>query len=496
MAFLHRVALLVLLGAAALAGADDGWQPLFDGTSLKGWRASENAGSWRIEKGTLVASGPRSHLFYVGDARQAKFKNFDLEAEVMTRPGSNSGIFFHSAYQASGWPAKGFEVQINNSHVGDGDYRERRKTGSLYGIRNVYGQIVPDNEWFRLSISVRGKQVRVLVNDQLTVDYTEPTPPAVDGEYKDHVLSEGTFALQAHDPASTVSFRNIRARRLADDVQATAAAPVVDDTYRELLRLGGANFPLVDYHTHLKEGLTLEDVLRRWREQGIYAGVALNGGLSFPVSSDAGLEPFLRDMRGKPVFVAFQAEGREWVNLFSRKALERFDYVFTDSMTWTDDSGKRMRLWIDPEVGTIADPQKFMETLVDRTVRILNDEPIDIYVNPTFLPSQLAARYDELWSTDRMEKVVSALKTNGVAMEINNRYRIPSAAFVKRAREAGVKFACGTNNSGVRDLGRMEYCIQMIRESGLTSQDMWVPPPDGQKAVQRKPLRGGVGLPR
>jgi histidinol phosphatase-like PHP family hydrolase len=188
------------------------------------------------------------------------------------------------------------------------------------------------------------------------------------------------------------------------------------------------------------------------------------------------------------VFVAFQAEGREWVQLFSRKALERFDYVFTDSMTWTDDAGKRMRLWIDAEVGTIADTQKFMETLVNRTLQILNTEPIDIYVNPTFLPTQLASRYDELWTADRMEKVVAALEANGVAMEINNRYRIPSAAFITRARKAGVKFACGTNNAGAQDLGRMEYCIQMIRECGLTWSDMWVPPADGQKAIQRKPL--------
>ncbi len=488
MALVRRVALVVLLGAAVPGGAQDEWQPLFDGTTLTGWRASENASSWRIEKSALVASGPRSHLYYIGDSQRATFKNFVLEAEVMTRPGANSGIYFHSAYQESGWPAKGLEIQINNTHVGDGEYRERRKTGSLYGIRNVYGQVVPDNEWFRLNITVRGKQVRVLVNDQVTVDYTEPTPPAVEGEYKGRVLSDGTFALQAHDPHSTVLFRNIRARRLPDDVQATAPAPLVDDTYRELLRLSGANFPVVDYHTHLKEALRLEDVLRRWREQGIYAGVAVNGGLTFPVNSDAGLEPFLREMRGKPVFVAFQAEGREWVQLFSRNALERFDYVFTDSMTWTDDSGKRMRLWIDPKVGTIADPQKFMEMLVDRTVRILNDEPIDIYVNPTFLPTQLAARYDELWSVKRMEQIVSALRANGVAMEINSRYRIPSATFVKRARDAGVKFACGTNNAGAQDLGRMEYCIEMIRECGLTWRDMWVPPADGQKAIQRKPL--------
>jgi hypothetical protein len=488
MALIRRVMVLVLLGVAALSGADEGWQRLFNGTSLAGWRASENAGSWRVENGTLVASGPRSHLYYVGEPRQAPFKNFELEAEVMTRPGANSGIYFHTAYQESGWPAKGFEVQINNTYAGDEQYRERKKTGSLYGIRNVYGQLVPDNEWFRMNITVRGKQVRVLVNDQLTVDYTEPDPPAVEGEYKDRVLSVGTFALQGHDPKSTVLFRNIRARRLPDDVQATAAAPVVDNTYRELLRLSGANFPVVDYHTHLKQGLTIDEVLRRWREQGIYAGVAVNGGLSFPVNSDAGLEPFLREMRGKPVFLAFQAEGREWVQLFTRKALEQFDYIFTDSMTWTDDSGKRMRLWIDPEVGTIADSQKFMDMLVDRTVKILNNEPIDIYVNPTFLPNQLSARYDELWSADRMATVVSALKANGVAMEINNRYRIPSAAFVRRAREAGVKFACGTNNGGVEDLGRMQYCIEMIRECGLTWSDMWVPPADGQKAIQRKPL--------
>jgi hypothetical protein len=473
----------------APAHAQESWQPLFDGTSLDGWRAGGNAGSWRIENGALVASGPLSYLYFVGGPQRGRFKNFELDAEVMTRPGAESAVFFHSSYQESGSPARGLQVQINNSYAGDGDYRERRKTGSLYGIRNVYGQVARDNEWFRLNITVRGRQVIVKVNGQVTVDYTEPAPPAVQGEYRNRVLSDGTFALQAHDPRSTVSFRNIRARRLPDDVQATQPAPVVDNTYRELLRLSGANFPVVDYHTHLKEALTLDDVLRRWHEQGIYAGIAVNGGLSFPANNDAALEPFLSDLRGKPVFVAFQAEGREWVNLFSREALEQFDYIFTDSMTWTDDEGRRMRLWIDREVGTIPDAQQFMETLVNRTVGILNNEPIDIYVNPTFLPSQLAARYDELWSADRMQKVVSALRTSGVAMEINNRYRIPSAAFIKRAREAGVKFTCGTNNTGAQDLGRMEYCIEMIRQCGLTWQDMWVPPAEGQKAIQRKPLK-------
>jgi hypothetical protein len=478
-----RVAVLVvLIASVALTSADQGWEPLFDGASLQGWRASEHAGSWRVEQGTLVASGPRSHLFYVGPTGTASFRNFELQADVRTAPGANSGIYFHTAWQPEGWPSQGFEVQINNTHVGEGEWRERRKTGSLYGVRNVYSALVKDGEWFRVHLAVRGTQVQVRIDDVLTVDYVQPDPP-VDGA---RALGHGTFALQAHDPHSTVAFRDIRVRRLPDETRATSKAPVVDDTYRELLRLSAGNYPVVDYHTHLKGPYTLDDALRRSYEYGIYPGVAVNGGLGFPVQTDAALEPFFAEMRKRPAFLAFQAEGREWVGLFSKAALERFDYVFTDAMTWTDDDGKRMRLWMPDEVGTIADPQRFMETLLSRTVRIIETEPIDLYVNPTFLPEPLAPRYDALWTVPRMQRVVDALRAHGVALEINDRYRIPSAAFIRLAKQAGVRFACGTNNRAADDAGRLEYCVQMIRECDLQWHDFWVPPVDGQKAVQRK----------
>ena len=254
------------------------------------------------------------------------------------------------------------------------------------------------------------------------------------------------------------------------------------------LRPGAATGAMVDYHVHVKGDLTLEDALRRSRETGIYYGIVINGGLNFPINSDAGLEAFLGEMRGKPAFTAFQAEGREWVRLFTKQALEKFDYVFTDSMTWTNENGKRMRLWIKAEVGVIADPQTFMDTLVNRATGIFDNEPIDIYVNPTFIPEQIAADYDKLWTPERMKKIVDGLAANGIAMEINNRYRIPSAAFIRLAKQSGVKFACGTNNSGAADLGRNEYCAEMIRECDLRSQDFWSPPADAKKAVHRKPL--------
>jgi hypothetical protein len=259
----------------------------------------------------------------------------------------------------------------------------------------------------------------------------------------------------------------------------------VDDIYRSLQWMGAENFPVVDYHVHLKGGLTLEEALRESRRLGIMYGIAVNCGLGFPVTSDAAALEFLESMKGQPVFVAMQGEGREWVTLFSKETIAKFDYAFTDAMTFTDDSGKRMRLWIDEEVGEIQDKERFMEMCVDRIVTVLNHEPIDIYVNPTFLPKAMAGDYDRLWTPARMEKVIAAAKKHGIAIEINNAYRIPSPAFIKAAKQAGVKFSFGTNNAG-RALGRLEYCVEMVKECGLTWQDIFVPEPDGEKPVQKR----------
>jgi len=244
-----------------------------------------------------------------------------------------------------------------------------------------------------------------------------------------------------------------------------------------------------DYHVHIKGGLSLDETLRRSKATGITYGVAINAGLNQAASDDSSAEVYVRTFRPHPFFVAIQAEGREWVNLFSTATLEKFDYIFTDSMTWTDDAGKRMRLWLPNEVGTITDPEKFMDTLVARTVKIFAEEPIDLYVNSTFIPDQLNAQYDKLWTPARMKKVVDGLAASGIGMEITNRYRIPSRAFIMMAKQAGVKFSCGTNNSGASDLGRNEYCIEMIKACDLKAGNFWSPPAEGQKAIQRKPLR-------
>lgn len=189
----------------------DGWISLFDGKSLKDWKVGANAASFRADSGMIIVNGNTAHLFYEGDVQQHNFKNFEFRADVMTLHGANSGIYFHTVFQDSSWPRKGYEVQVNNSHT------DWRRTGSLYGISDVREVYVKDNEWYTEYIRVQGKRVIIKINDKTVVDYTEPANVLQErGNDAGRVLASGTFALQAHDPKSKVYFKNIQVRPLAD----------------------------------------------------------------------------------------------------------------------------------------------------------------------------------------------------------------------------------------------------------------------------------------
>jgi hypothetical protein len=453
-ALLWALAFCTAMSTTSAEAGEAGWVSLFDGKTLNGWKASENSRSFSIRDGVIVAAGARSHLFYVGPVENAIFTDFELKVDVMTKPGANGGIYFHTEYQEEGWPLKGFEAQVNNTH------KNKNRTGSLFQMQNITTAPARDNVWFTEHIIVRGKHIVVRVDGKTVVDWTEPETPEAPNAYPGRIVSSGTFALQAHDPASTVHYKNMRVRPL----------PVID-------------FPLEDLHVHLKGGLTLEQAIEMSRERGVKFGIAQNCGLNFPCRDDEGLREYLGLLKAKPVYSAMQAEGREWLTMFSPEWMAKFDYIFTDSMTWTDDKGRRMRLWIPREVH-VDDEQQFMDMLVRKTVGILSSEPIDVYVNPTFLPAVIAEKYDELWTEERMAKVVAAAVANEVAIEINARYRLPSITFIKQAKKAGAKFTCGTNNGG-RDLGTLEYCKRAIRECGLKEDDFFKPRPPGKKAIDR-----------
>ncbi len=185
-----------------------GWIRLFDGKSFNGWKFSEAPGTFSIEDGSIKVAGVRSHLYYDGPVMNHDFKNFEFKAQVMTKPGSNSGIYFHTAFQEKGFPDKGFEVQVNNSHT------DWKRTGGLYDIKDTRDVFVKDDTWYTEYIKVEGKHVIVKINDQVVTDWTQPEDFTPAKNHLNRIIASGTFALQGHDPKSVVFYKDIMVKPL------------------------------------------------------------------------------------------------------------------------------------------------------------------------------------------------------------------------------------------------------------------------------------------
>jgi hypothetical protein len=237
------LSLALSLAAAALADdastqktAEEGFVDLFDGKTLDGWKVGENANIFTVHDGMIVMECPTTthspaHLFYAGDVSHHDFKNFDLKVDVMTYPKANSGIYFHTKFQESGFPNTGIECQVDNSHS------DWRRTGSLYGIKNLtWGPEKPgrnnreetielpkppvtDNVWYTQEVIYVNGHVTVKLDEKTMLEYTIANPDT-EHKLKGTWLPRGTFALQGHPPMrnaiSKACFKNIRVKVLPD----------------------------------------------------------------------------------------------------------------------------------------------------------------------------------------------------------------------------------------------------------------------------------------
>ncbi|MGB0143251.1 MAG: 3-keto-disaccharide hydrolase, partial [Akkermansiaceae bacterium] len=102
------------------------------------------------------------------------------------------------------WPSQGYECQVNATQ------KDWRKTGSIYSFQDLKEPGHKDDEWFTYNIKVEGKKITVTINGKVVNEYTEPA------NHKEATkrLSEGTIALQGHDPGSLVYFRKLRIKTL------------------------------------------------------------------------------------------------------------------------------------------------------------------------------------------------------------------------------------------------------------------------------------------
>ncbi len=222
------IAVCIFLMAGLYAQDSEGFVSIFNGEDLAGWTSSEDKPeSFLVEDGTLVCRGGKAHIYYTGGVNRSDFKNFELKLKVKTMAEANSGVYFHTTYQKDGWPKIGFEAQVNSRHA------DPRKTGSLYGIVNMW--VTPDDEeyaissvsekpevfiardaapstdgeWFDYHITVVDKTITIKVDGVTTVQWTQP-----EFWLSDRRVGHGTFAFQAHDPTCEVFYKDIRVKVL------------------------------------------------------------------------------------------------------------------------------------------------------------------------------------------------------------------------------------------------------------------------------------------
>jgi len=425
-----------------------------------------NTTQWKIGDKIINSSAfelnANQSAIYAGGINGGNFKNFDMKFHVTHSEGAKASLWFHSDATLS----KGYSVLIGNPAD------DRRRSGSLASVRNLY-KPVPAS--FDLEVRVEGKRIVVMIDGWTVVDYLEPDAPYRTTDHAGQILSSGLTGFRVE--SGTLNVAEVNITSLADNLSDYPdGRNPIDERDDALIRLQQQNFPVIDYHVHWPVYLGLKAAAERSLADGYEFGVASNCGIGFQTGSDEQIKArFANDFTLPPLFYAMQGEGREWPQTFSKEAREMFDYVFTDALTFFDHKGRRTQLWIPGTIFMDIPEQEYMDMIMDRTLKIINGEPIDFLASPTRLSDVMMADYDKCWTDARVAQLVKALKDNNVAMEINSVSKVPSARIIKAAKAAGVKFTLGTNNNGLGELDRLAYSLRMVEECGLTIDDMWFP---------------------
>ena len=401
----------------------EGWYSLFNGKNLTGWTPNENPETFQVQDGYIIAEGDRSHLFYTGDINDAVFRNFELKIELLTHFQANSGIYFHTKWQDEGWPEYGHEIQVNCSHVGADDYRELKKAGSLYGLRNVYKSFVEDSTWYETHIKVQGKHVEVWIDGLKTVDYWEPTNPEETGIGEKKILSEGAIALQGHDPESRVLIRSIRIKPLPETDNNDPSAHEYPDLYRKMVQKQSDQFAFIDLHVDKPQG-GINQLVKLTYQYGLNLGILQD--------LDEGMTP--RSITNQPVFNGIMVTPKSDMNQLEMSEVG-FDYIIGDVQ------------------------QSGFSDILDliKSGRI-----------------QILSHYSEDLNFSQKLHLIEAAVQAGVAFEIDNKKKYPSFDFIREARDRGAQFSMA-NLVEDGTLAVNPYIIQVIDSCTLNYKDFYIP---------------------
>jgi hypothetical protein len=230
---------------------------------------------------------------------------------------------------------------------------------------------------------------------------------------------------------------------------------------------------IVDYHVHIRGGMTPEKALAREKAWIVRSSAMDNHGREWATKTDAQLEAFVARAQGvsKSLPVGIQVNDRDWFRQIAPETRAKYDFILADTMIMGKGAdGRDNRLWHPQK---IADAEKWMARYMAHNLQILG-EPISILANPTYLPEALAGDYDRLWTHERMRALIEKAVARGIAIEIQAESPYPRPKFLALAKKMGAKFSFGTNNFDDRpkDLSRW---LEVITWLDLQAKDIWSP---------------------
>lgn len=232
------------------------------------------------------------------------------------------------------------------------------------------------------------------------------------------------------------------------------------------------NFPIIDLHVHLTRWFPIEKMMELSRQRNVKFGILEHPGMDYVIQNDSDLENYINMLRNYPVYIGLQPIHIGWRKSFSEELLDQLDYVLMDPQTIPLGNDRYMRIWaLDTYVNDIDD---FMKRYMEYTVNILENETIDIFGWPLFLPVCIARDYYKVWTEERMQLIIDKARARNIAIEINQMAHVPHPEFIKMAKSRGLKFTFGSDSRN-ENAGRLDYCREMIAKCNLTKNDMFVP---------------------
>ena len=195
---------IVAQGCAAAQSASAGeWDRIFDGVTLSGWEGSTEY--FRVEEGLIVggtdaAPIPRNEFLCTLE----EYGDFELELEFRLDEGVNSGVQIRSQRIPGSHETIGYQADLGEGYWGAIYDESRRNRVLIAPVDGLIEGTLDETGWNRYRIVAEGPRIRLFVNDEQTVDYTEEEAG---------IPQRGLICLQIHSgPPGEVRFRDVRIR--------------------------------------------------------------------------------------------------------------------------------------------------------------------------------------------------------------------------------------------------------------------------------------------